>query len=132
MKKLLILSAVVFSLAANAQTANQHNDPSRIMGHFFIQEHTAKGNEQINVNYYLSPAPFSKVLDLSLNTAYPRMLSVKITNSSNKTVLTWKPQSENYRYETEFDISSLQPGSYNVNIYNAGGAKLHTVPFTKG
>lgn len=131
MKKLLILSAVVFSFTAQAQTRNQNYDPSRITGRFFIHQHTVKGDEQINVNYNLFPAPFSKVLTLALNTPYPRMMSVKITNSSDKTVLTWKPQSEDYRYEKEFNIAPLRPGDYNVNIYDAAGNKLHSIPFTK-
>jgi len=131
MKKLLILSAVIFSMTANAQTSKQHFDAARIAGNFFIHEHTEKGNEQINVNYILSPAPFTNVLTVDLNMAYPRMLSVKITNSNNKTVFAWKPQSENYRYETQFDIASLPADSYNLNVYNAGGTKLHSIPFTK-
>ncbi|MBS1689801.1 MAG: hypothetical protein JSS96_13820 [Bacteroidetes bacterium] len=131
MKKLLILLALFATYTTQAQSRNQNYDPSRVTGQFFIKQTTAKGVEKINVNYYLSPAPFTKVLNFSLNTPQPRMLSAKITNSSGRTVLTWKPQAKDYRYETEFNIATLQPGNYNVNVYDAGGVKLYSIPFSK-
>jgi hypothetical protein len=131
MKKLLILLACFATFSSQAQTRNQNYDPSRVTGRFFIKQTTAKGLEQINVNYYLSPAPFTKVLNFSLNTPEPRMLSAKITNSSGKTVLSWKPQAENYRYDTQFNLEALAPGNYNVNVYDAKGIKLYSIPFSK-
>jgi hypothetical protein len=114
-------------LIANAQ--NQTQNP--YAGNFEVIKTTSKGQEHINVNYVLQPAPFTKVLVLDMNTPDPMKLSVKIVNSAGAVVANWMPDQVNSTYQKQFDISSFAVGKYSLDIYGDDGKKLKSVAFEK-
>ena len=129
MKKLFIFVALIgICFGAQAQSARQSPTPNA--GSFMVKTTTAKGVENINVNYALI-APFTSILKFNLNTPNPMAMSVKVTDMSGKVVKNWAPASTSYMYESEIDISTLKAGTYYFNIYGANNTKLHAVSFIK-
>lgn len=100
-------------------------------GSFDVIKNTSKGEEHINVNYVLQPAPFINVLTVDLNTPDPMQLSVEVLNDAGAPVITWKPEQISYSYEKQIDISNLKAGTYKLVIYGEGNKKLHSVVFPK-
>lgn len=134
MKKLLVVLALsgFFTNVANAQTIRQSaTDPTHVAGHFDVIKMTSKGEEHINVNYALFPAPFYDVVKMNLNTPDPMPMSIKIVNANGQTKLTWKPDHVSYRYDQQFNIQALPAGLYHVDIYDADNNKMYSVPFSK-
>ena len=129
MKKLLLSLVFISFCIAQVSAQKQTNDPNT--GHFDVIKNTAKGEEHINVNYVLQPAPFTNVLNLHLNTPDPMGMSVKIVNESGVTVMNWMPEKVNYTYSHLFDISNLKVGKYHVDVYGDDGKKLHSIVFQK-
>ncbi|HXS38310.1 MAG TPA: hypothetical protein VN721_16530 [Flavipsychrobacter sp.] len=132
MRYLLLFLFISYPCFANAQIAKtNHLDPSVVTGHFFIKENTKGYEEQINVNYLLTPAPFSKVINMELGTANPRELSCKLVTAKGRTITDWQPTDISYVYHHQFDISSLNQGDYRLDVYSGKDNKVYSIPFTK-
>ncbi|MGN6569048.1 MAG: T9SS type A sorting domain-containing protein [Flavipsychrobacter sp.] len=133
MKKIFLLLALA-SLGQNviAQSALQsENDPNRYWGHFDVIKMTSKGEEHINVNYNLTPKPVGNTLNVNLNTPNPMALSIKVTDASGRTKLSWKPDQASTDYNKQFNLSNLAGGMYVVNVYDANNNKVYSIPFSK-
>jgi len=136
MKKILVVLALSCLFTninvVNAQTVRQSAiDPTRVDGHFDVIKMTSKGEEHINVNYCLFPAPFFDVVKINLNTPDPMPMSIKIVSANGQTKFAWKPEQVSYRYDQQFNIQSLAPGLYHMDIYDANNNKMYSVPFSK-
>lgn len=133
MKKLLLVLALstLFANVVGAQARQSATDPTHVAGHFDVIKMTSKGEEHINVNYALFPAPFFDVVKMNLNTPDPMAMSIKIVNTAGQTKLSWKPEQISYRYDQQFDINNLSPGLYHMDIFDGDNNKIYSVPFTK-
>lgn len=133
MKKLLLVLALstLFANAVSAQARQSATDPTHVAGHFDVIKMTSKGEEHINVNYALFPAPFYDIVKMNLNTPDPMAMSIKIVNMEGQTKLSWKPEQISYRYDQQFDIHNLSAGLYHMDIFDADNNKIYSVPFTK-
>jgi len=130
MKKILLgLTYICVSLSAIAQSARQTSPQNA--GSFDIIKNTAKGEEHINVNYVLQPAPFINYLNLHLDTPEPTMMTVKILNVNSEMVMNWMPAQKSTHYDNGFDISNLSAGTYRMEIYGPEGKVIKTVNFEK-
>jgi|SRR6185312_10710480 len=125
---LFFVSLLYFSV--NGQTTNQNYDISRSTGSFYIDIKSKSGVDHINVNYVLSPKPFSNVLKVNLNTPDPMYLGLKLVDMSGKVIASWKPENTSYKYMHEFDVAELAKGKYKVDVYNAT-SKVHSISFEK-
>lgn len=129
---LLVLAlSTLFANIGNAQARQSATDPTHVAGHFDVIKMTSKGEEHINVNYALFPAPFYDVVKMNLNTPDPMAMSIKIINTAGQTKLSWKPEQISYRYDQQFDIHNLSPGLYHMDIFDGDNNKIYSVPFTK-
>lgn len=127
-----LLMLVVLLLAARAGFAQQTSNPAILAGHFEMDTTIASMVRHINVNYSVSPAPFSSVAHVMLNTPKPVLFNIDLLNSSGTVVSSWSSPGAAAKCQHDFDISSLPSGNYHFNIrkYNTG-AILHTVNFHK-
>lgn len=138
MKKLLLISSFVLacSISALAQSAtiskanaDAISNLDAVAGNF---GYALSATETMNVNYSLSPKNPSTTANLMLHTPEPMPLSAKILDATGKVVLSWKPDSKVYLYQTSLNISSLKPGIYSVNIYMGEDKNsIHQFNFTK-
>ncbi len=100
---------------------NNAVDRSVVAGHFEtggkIMRNGKELEEHININYALYPAPFTRELNMTLNTADPAIFQIIITDENNATVAQWKAQERSSTHNTKFDISNLKSGNYKANIY---------------
>src|SRR6185437_10167713 len=103
----LIFFVSLLSFSASGQITNQNYDVSRLTGSFYIDVKSKSGVDHINVNYVLSPKPFSNVLKVNLNTPDPMYLAMKLTDMSGRVIASWKPETTSYKYMHEFDIAGL-------------------------
>lgn len=126
-----LFSAFLLSSAITV-SAQQSSNPAILSGHFEIDTAVGTVMRHVNVNYTLSPAPFSNVARIMLNSPQRRLLNVDLVNSSGTVITSWTPTTISHHYEHEFDISALPAGSYAMKIrkYNSAGI-LHTINFTK-
>lgn len=117
---------------ANPNIAAMNNRPV-IAGSFEIDKTNSAGKtEHINVNYAISPVPFTNVLNLELNTPNPTFFRAEIINAQGKKVAQWSPAQKSYLYKGTMDISSLPKGNYKVNIYSELAAGVvNSIPFQK-
>ena len=130
MKKLiLILSLINFYFVTDAQNVKQSGPPNA--GSFYVTITTAKGQERMNVNYALTPETLTTELTLHLDCWEPMLLSAKILNAKNATILSWMPSQAAKDYSHQFDISNLAVGNYKMEIYGPKGNKVQTVNFEK-
>jgi hypothetical protein len=130
MKKILLgLTFICVSIMANAQSAGQSTPTGT--GSFDVIRNTSKGEEHINVNYALFPAPFVNILNINFNTPDPMMLSIKLLNSNSELVMNWMPSQAASRYDHSFDISNLSAGTYKMEIYGPEAKLVKTVTFEK-
>lgn len=107
---------------------------SFIGGHFDINKPNVQRGitEHINVNYSISPAPFTKYLVLELNTAQPTLFTADIVDSKGTKLKHWAPEAKSYIYKGTIDIASLAPGNYKVNIYSEFSTELlYSINFHK-
>ncbi|HXS38316.1 MAG TPA: hypothetical protein VN721_16560 [Flavipsychrobacter sp.] len=132
MKKILLVLALFSFYVASAQSM-QHNDDTRVAGSFYYNFKDSKGvMEHVNINYTLYPAPFFTDVKMVLGTADPLPLYANIVNAAGVAVLRWRPENISYKYSKEFDISSLAPGKYHVDVYTTKTSnKLYSIPFEK-
>jgi hypothetical protein len=151
-KTMLIAALSLFGLQSYAQNAEQHasvaapelkgapanttyGDRSVVSGHFDITIHNQAMNnrqEQINVNYVMSPAPFTDKLNLTLNTPDPVKFRAEVVNAQNKVVTHWGAEQRSHLHETTIDISKLPAGQYRVNVYwEKSEDLLYSIPFEK-
>ena len=136
---LLVISQLSAEHVFSQQTlgvapSNLAKDNSVVAGNFMInRENTERGiTEHINVNYAVSPAPFTNFLSLELGTADPTRFSADVVDAKGVRVSHWQPVEKSYHYKETIDISKLRPGNYRLNIYcEYGPAILHSVPFEK-
>jgi hypothetical protein len=126
---LLIVSLINFSILTNAQNLQQSGAPNT--GRFFVTITTAKGQEQMNVNYTLMPGIFTTEVTLNMDCWDRLLLSAKIFNSRNEAVSGWMPPRAEKMYSHQFDISNLTPGVYSIVIYGPTGKEVHTLNFEK-
>jgi len=132
-KKTRLLCLFALLLGANSAYAqSQNNDPSMVAGHFEIDTTIGGVVNHINVNYALSPAPFTNVAHVHLNTPNPVLFNVDLLDAENTVIMSWTPDTISNAYDNDLDISSLPSGSYHVNIrkYHTTSV-LHTINFTK-
>lgn len=138
MKNLLFIFAVLIgcSLNASAQTSTvstQNSDAVKsydgVRGNF---NYALSATEQLNVNYSITPKNPTTVAHLMLHTPNPMPLSAKIMNAAGKVVLTWTPDSKVYLYNADLNVSSLEAGTYTVNLYMGSDSKsIHNFSFSK-
>jgi hypothetical protein len=131
----MLNAAVSFGQNASNSTSNiSSHDPTLISGHFEInKENREKGIiEHINVNYALSPVPFTSVLNLEINTAEPTIFSACIYDGDGRILAKWQPTGKNHAYKGSLNISKLSPGDYNLSIYSEMDKGVaYTIPFQK-
>ncbi len=113
-----------------AQTARRQSEMP-YSGSFYVVANTAKGQEQINVNYSLSTPPFVNSVNMQMNTPDPMMMMVKILNLNSETVMNWMPSQKSNRYGHSFDISNLSAGTYKMEIYGPDSKIAKTINFQK-
>lgn len=129
---IIMLLMVLFTVnKAHAQT-EQTVDTTIVAGHFEINVVTGGDTSHINVNYAMSPAPFTNNMSLELSTPDPIFLNIDIQDASNTTLISWAPGSSSNYYSHSIDISSLPAGNYHMNIHRDNSATvLNSVNFTK-
>lgn len=120
---------------AEARSGSQQAINTSVLSGFF---EVAKPNkvrgivEHINVNYAISPAPFTNALNLELSTPDPVIFSAYIIDVNGKKLMEWKAKSQSHVHNTQLDISKLASGSYKVNIYwQKSEGLLYSIPFQK-
>jgi hypothetical protein len=132
---LLLLQLLSAKGQQNISTSNEGAiDKSLIAGHFDIDKKNEQRGitEHINVNYSLSPAPFTKYLTLELSTAQPTLFTADIVDAKGQKVKHWAPQAKSYFYKDVINISSLAPGNYKVNLYSEISTTLiYSIAFHK-
>ena len=118
---------------ATGSANNAVTDPSVRMGHFEMNRLNKQHGitEHVNVNYSLSPVPFSKVLDLEISTAESTFFSAAIVDAKNKEVVNWVPMQESYVYKTRINIAHIPAGKYQLVIYWENKAGHYSIPFDK-
>jgi hypothetical protein len=115
---------------------NVQTDNSIVSGHFEADNNVrSKGGqnvtEHVNVNYSISPAPFSNELNLVLNTADPVKFSAEIV-TGNRKVAQWAATERSHLHNAKMDISKLNSGNYKVNVYwEKSNTLLYSIPFKK-
>jgi hypothetical protein len=126
------LFSVLLLGGALSSSAQQTSNPAILSGHFEIDTAVGSSVRHVNVNYTLSPAPFSNVAHIVLNSAQRRILNVDLVNSTGSVLSTWSPTSASHQYQHDFDISALPAGSYSMRIRKYNTAEvLHTINFSK-
>ncbi len=126
-----LFSALLLGSALSS-SAQQSSNPAILSGHFEIDTAVGSVMRHVNVNYTLSPAPFSNVAHILLNSPQRRQLNVDLVNSSGTLISSWTPTALSHQYEHDFDISALPAGSYAIKIRKYNTAEvLHTINFTK-
>lgn len=128
--------SVAFGQQAKGEVSpgNAVVDRTVIAGHYDVEilNKETGSIERINVNYNLSPVPFINNLNFVLGTAAQVTFSIDITDASGKKVTQWRSSEKSYGHSAQLEITRLQPGNYNFNIYyNSDPALVHSVPFTK-
>lgn len=109
-------------------------DPALISGHFEINKENEKNGvtEHINVNYAISPVPFTDVLNIEINTADPTIFSASIFDAKGRTLAQWHPSGKSHTYKGTLNISKLKPGDYNLSIYSElTKGVAYNIPFQK-
>lgn len=109
-------------------------DKSVIAGSYEIEKtNTEKGiTEHINVNYRLSPAPFTNVLHLELGTSNPTSFTADIEDVKGNKITQWVPAAKSHQYKDDIDISNLAPGAYQLKIFSEINPEVaHTISFEK-
>ena len=117
-----------------AAKQNETLDKSVVSGHFEINKPNKERGiiEHINVNYALSPAPFSNFIQLQLSTPDPIPFSAQIIDNKGEKRIYWKPQQISHSYNESIDIAKLEPGAYQVNIYAGNQSELvYSISFQK-
>lgn len=118
--------------AGNVQT-----DKTIVSGHFEADNNVMSKagqnvTEHVNVNYSISPAPFSNELNLVLNTADPVKFSADIVTGNDRKVLQWAATEKSHMHNAKIDISKLNAGNYKVNVYwEKSNTLLYSIPFKK-
>jgi hypothetical protein len=133
MKKALILFSClcVFTHTASlAQTArNIDTDTDVTKGRF---AYALNEREQVQVSYRLSPLNPSTTAHFMIHTPEAMPFRTTVTNSKNKVVYTWTPQSMVYMQEADWDLSALKAGDYTVNIFlGTDNTRVHYFSFRK-
>lgn len=128
-RNLLLMASIVGPLQLVAQ---QHTNPAVKAGHFEIDTTIEGVVNHVNVNYELSPIPMGSIARIMINTSGHIVFNVDILNAANHVVATWSPTTSSNYYQHEFNIASLPPGNYHVNIRKySTPAVLHTIDFSK-
>ena len=135
MKKILLLLSlfsVCVTYGQSASKSNVHYDDSRVIGSFYYNIKGDKVEQHININYVLSPAPFTNTLHFVLGTAEPLAMHANVVNAAGVAVLKWAPAAVSYKYMDQFDISSLPVGKYHMDVF-AGNSqnRTYSIPFEK-
>lgn len=135
---LLIVSCTGYAqqkVAAEARSGSQQAVNTAVLSGYF---EVAKPNkvsgivEHINVNYALSPAPFTNLINLELSTPDPVIFRADIVDANGKKLLEWKAKSPSHDHNTQLDINKLAPGRYKVNVYwQKSEGLLYSIPFQK-
>lgn len=131
----VLVSISMLFLISTSHGQQNVADKRIISGHFEMEKNDPKKGvtEHINVNYSLSPAPFTDVLNMELSTPDPVLFTADIVDPDGRKQYQWKPAAISYRYNENFDISKLAAGKYKLNIYCAGyPGLLKSIPFQKG
>lgn len=130
MQHLFLLALLCGAHKSFSQT--QGNDPTVVAGHFEIDTTISSVANHINVNYEVSPVPFSTVAHVRLNTADPTLLNVDLTNGSGTVLATWTPALISNSYSHDFSLESLPAGDYHLRVRRDNTSTvLHTIDFTK-
>ena len=120
------------SVIANSQ--GNYSDPSIVTGHITadLKNETKGITEHININYILSPAPFTDKLTLTLNTPDPVKFFADIVDEQGKVILQWKAQEKSHLHEATMNIAGLPVGKYKVNVYwERNSLLVGAIPFDK-
>lgn len=145
MKKLFTILSLGLLVCATSYGQQSHNmqtnitnenavDKSVISGHFEMNIPDKKKGitEHINVNYTVSPAPFTQFLNLELNTAEATMFSADVVDASGAKKMHWAPAVKSNSYKGTMNIAQLVPGEYMLNIYSDLTPELlYTITFRK-
>jgi len=117
-----------------AAKQNETLDKSIVSGHFEINKPNKERGiiEHINVNYAISPAPFSNYLQLQLSTPDPTTFSAQIIDQKGEKRIHWKPQQVSHSYNESIDLSKLEPGGYQIDIYaDNQSERVYSISFQK-
>lgn len=123
------------SVATNA--GNVQTDKSIVSGHFEANSNRVSKSgqsitEHVNINYSISPAPFSSELNLVLNTAEPVKFSADIVTGNGHKLVEWSSSERSHLHNAKMDISKLNSGNYSVNVYwEKSSTLLYSIPFKK-
>lgn len=132
---IMLNTVITFGQQASNSGSNISSfDPTLISGHFEINKENKEKRviEHINVNYAISPVPFSSVLNLEINTAEPTLFSAYIYDRDGRILAQWQPSGKNHAYKGTMNISKLKPGEYNLSIYSEMDKGVaYTIPFQK-
>ena len=135
MKYYLYVSlSIALLMGANKTSAQteQSSDPNVVSGHFEIHVVSGTDTNHVNVNYAISPAPFTNIMNLELSTPNTIFFNADILDATNNVLVTWAPTAGSNYYSNNLDISSLPAGNYHVNIHRDNTtAILYSIPFTK-
>lgn len=93
-------------------------DKHAIVNHFEIPKKNEKTGaiEHINVNYSVSPAPFSQFIRLDLNTPHPTRFTAEVIDTKGQQLLQWTPKDKNHIYSEQFNTSNWPPADYTLKI----------------
>jgi outer membrane lipoprotein-sorting protein len=140
MKKTLFVFTAVLSIcsaqicsAQTAATPSQNEEYAKkidaVRGHF---DYKLNEREAVNVNYSLSPKHPTDIAHFSIHTPSPMPFSATVTNAAGKVVYTWKPETQVYLYNADWNLSKLGAGEYNVNVYMDGQkSSIYQFKFSK-
>ena len=139
MKKLVLFVAMLSAFSAKSQstatTGNIKNtttyNHNLLEGYFEVNVLKAGVINHYGVSYTLSPVPFSNVMTVQMATPHPMSLSGKIVDASGTTLINWNPGDIGYRYKSNIDITSLNSGNYNFQVYDDAKNLVKTISFVK-
>jgi hypothetical protein len=131
--KTLLLTGLcaLFSYTASfaQSTGNRDMDTDVTKGRF---AYALNEREQVQVSYRLAPLNPSTTAHFMIHTPEAMPFRTTVTNSKNKVVYTWTPQSMVYMQEADWDLSALKAGDYTVNIFlGTDNTRVHYFSFRK-
>lgn len=134
MKKILFVLALFASASISAQGIENENIKAKkelekkgYFGHF---DYKLDDIHAVNVNYSITPKVPTSTATFSLHTPEDRPLSIVVTNSQGKQLISGEFSRNEYIKEGTLNLSSLKPGKY-IYVIKWEDKEAFEIPFEK-
>jgi hypothetical protein len=120
------------STTSSTTNQSEFNNTNSIIGWFEVPASTPGAHYSVGYTFYTKP--FRNELKVSMGIGTPNSyvsLTGKIVNATGSEMITWSSGNFGGAYNHTFDISSLSPGMYHFDIYDANNNKVSSIPFEK-